>query len=808
MKFFALLLLTIAFGEASHFRGAYITWIVNETDTNFYPANPSAQNYKVHVKYGTSWRRSDGAPCTLATIASCQTYSHGHWAVFYGLTTSSMTNSHSSFPMSYFCEKFTTAYDFNVGSNVYTISLPKQYVYKFQTLSCCWVSDLAALGDSAWGVETTVTFQTNPSTGKINRPPQVQHLPVIEHYYNSAGTYVIPLYDLDGDTLRCRWAASSAEGGGVWNYRIGTLNGNTCALSLPSGLAPGWYPVAIMVEDYAMASTGILQLQNTIPIQFTVYIYSTTRAGLLGTNLTSCYPSYPVRCIFCQQSTIPPTTIAPTTPGAYLVDGCRSYQILANPDRASTYSDWSSFRCDIEVYGWYRFRGDAGHSMLDYCPNTFGNAYRCGSFYQGWISSGSRPTTTQGVVQRTVCFSRYGTCSCAHTKDIYIKNCGNFFVYWLSGVHVCNSRYCGLKDTKPAVTCTLSKMNIELVRARYNTSLYSSITLRDKSCPASISSAKITLGGTLGICGATKYTTGSHIVYENEVIFKAKEVNGVIRDNDIIVKFSCKYAKNGTVSLIGYTPQYNITVVEDGFGNFSTFFQMFTNAMYSQIHSIYPVRVQLRDWVYLELFANTNGNDIVLVADECFATPTMDLNHPQKLTFIRNGQGVAAEGVMFYRAPNNKNRFSVPAIRFLQNSTAVFFHCRFFLCFTSSTNLRCTRGSPNNNVNKNRINRGRRDVEEPETKPPSQYYNLDLEIRLDDKKQDTKTEPGPNNLVYIVGGFGTGIILLIVIVAVVFYRMQRRRQDTAEGPLEKSDYQVDLGEIGLENEAIQGDQVK
>ena len=39
-------------------------------------------------------------------------------------------------------------------------------------------------------------------------------------------------------------------------------------------------------------------------------------------------------------------------------------------------------------------------------------------------------------------------------------------------------------------------------------------------------------------------------------------VNAVVRDNDIIVKFSCKYGKNGTVSLIGYKPQYNITVVE------------------------------------------------------------------------------------------------------------------------------------------------------------------------------------------------------------------------------------------------------
>ena len=79
-----------------------------------------------------------------------------------------------------------------------------------------------------------------------------------------------------------------------------------------------------------------------------------------------------------------------------MIDGCKKYQILNNPDRVSTYSDWSSYRCDTELYGWYRFQGVAGNRMLNYCPNRKGNAYNCGSYHQGWIMSGAMPTVADG----------------------------------------------------------------------------------------------------------------------------------------------------------------------------------------------------------------------------------------------------------------------------------------------------------------------------------------------------------------------------------------------------------------------------
>ena len=69
-----------------------------------------------------------------------------------------------------------------------------------------------------------IEFRTNPATGKINRPPYVDNLPAIEHYYYSTQTYVLPVYDFDGDVVRCRWASDASEGGGIWNSRRGTLD--------------------------------------------------------------------------------------------------------------------------------------------------------------------------------------------------------------------------------------------------------------------------------------------------------------------------------------------------------------------------------------------------------------------------------------------------------------------------------------------------------------------------------------------------------------------------------------------------------
>ncbi|XP_072132407.1 pancreatic secretory granule membrane major glycoprotein GP2-like [Mobula birostris] len=54
---------------------------------------------------------------------------------------------------------------------------------------------------------------------------------------------------------------------------------------------------------------------------------------------------------------------------------------------------------------------------------------------------GHHPSVEEGEVNRTVCFS-WEQCDCETKRTIKIKNCGDFFVYWLKPTHCCNKVYC------------------------------------------------------------------------------------------------------------------------------------------------------------------------------------------------------------------------------------------------------------------------------------------------------------------------------------------------------------------------------
>ena len=119
------------------------------------------------------------------------------------------------------------------------------------------------------------------------------------------------------------------------------------------------------------------------------------------------------------------------------ISECQNYGSLNSGDRQITYSSYSA--CDSGVGpGWFRFEGSAGTRMPTSCPPE----YRCGTSATGWMSGG-HPTVADGQVTRTVCF-HWGSC-CNWSTNIKVRNCGSYYVYYLSGTpggH-CDLRYCG-----------------------------------------------------------------------------------------------------------------------------------------------------------------------------------------------------------------------------------------------------------------------------------------------------------------------------------------------------------------------------
>ena len=73
--------------------------------------------------------------------------------------------------------------------------------------------------DSSWNVNVEMDFSSRvDNSQRINSSPQLSHLPVPHVRYGQTTTITLPITDPDGDTVRCRWAANNAEGGGVYGF--------------------------------------------------------------------------------------------------------------------------------------------------------------------------------------------------------------------------------------------------------------------------------------------------------------------------------------------------------------------------------------------------------------------------------------------------------------------------------------------------------------------------------------------------------------------------------------------------------------
>ena len=116
---------------------------------------------------------------------------------------------------------------------------------------------------------------------------------------------------------------------------------------------------------------------------------------------------------------------------------CQNYYSLNSGKRKITYTSYHGY-CDRGMtHGWYRFEGAAGKRMPSSCPPT----WRCSTHAPGWLTGG-HPNVADGQVNRTVCFHWSSRC-CRWSTTIQVRDCGSFYVYYLSGTPNCYLRFCG-----------------------------------------------------------------------------------------------------------------------------------------------------------------------------------------------------------------------------------------------------------------------------------------------------------------------------------------------------------------------------
>ena len=117
---------------------------------------------------------------------------------------------------------------------------------------------------------------------------------------------------------------------------------------------------------------------------------------------------------------------------------CNSYFVNQETDRSVSYVTGPlAHKCDKnQAAGWYRFNSTAGSKMPTNCIRK----NRCNTHASGWLN-GTHPTPQEGIVNRTVCFNWNSKC-CNWQTSIRVRNCGLFFVYYLTKPITCHLRYC------------------------------------------------------------------------------------------------------------------------------------------------------------------------------------------------------------------------------------------------------------------------------------------------------------------------------------------------------------------------------
>lgn len=115
---------------------------------------------------------------------------------------------------------------------------------------------------------------------------------------------------------------------------------------------------------------------------------------------------------------------------------CQNYQSLNGGDRHVSYGNTNT-HCDSGLSGWFRFEGSAGSRMATSCqPKN-----RCNTHAPGYLTGG-HPSVADGQVRRRVCFHWDNSC-CNWSKSITVRNCGAYYVYYITGTLGCSHRYCG-----------------------------------------------------------------------------------------------------------------------------------------------------------------------------------------------------------------------------------------------------------------------------------------------------------------------------------------------------------------------------
>ncbi|KAJ8416288.1 hypothetical protein AAFF_G00383100 [Aldrovandia affinis] len=165
------------------------------------------------------------------------------------------------------------------------------------------------------------------------------------------------------------------------------------------------------------------------------------------------------------------------------------------------------------------------------------------------------------------------------------------------------------------------------------------LRLNDPSCTLTSNSTHVIAAMSLNSCGTQLEEDADNLIFKNEITSYDKIIDVITRKHHVEIGFSCVYPKKGRVSLEFRAHKIPYLFTEKGFGKFTYEFEFFYSYLFNTMVDFrtYPIEVELKDMIYLEIKATSSFPNTVLFVESCRATPVDDPDYHIFYSILENG---------------------------------------------------------------------------------------------------------------------------------------------------------------------------
>ncbi|KAM8939175.1 LOW QUALITY PROTEIN: uncharacterized protein RCH25_052735 [Pelodytes ibericus] len=340
--------------------------------------------------------------------------------------------------------------------------------------------------------------------------------------------------------------------------------------------------------------------------------------------------------------------------------------------------------------------------------------------------------------------------------------------------------------------CNENTMTLIIKKTPGNELYDNHLRLTDPRCLVTSNSTHHIASVGYNSCGTEIQETENDIVFKNKITSFDNPDAVITRKHEVIVSFNCSFPKKNRVSAAFRQKKSIFEFREAGFGHFTYKFQFYRDAAFSAVYTDYPLKVWLRDLLYMEIDVTASVPNVELFVESCRATPHDNPNDPVFYDIIQNGC-LRDDTLVTYPGNRTTARFGMEAFVFIGYFEEVYISCTVILCKLGDPNTRCAKGCIGKSLAEPNPHRRRRSSTSDASESLQHFISqgpLVLNKESNNKDREASHSLNVNTLVLSLSGV---VVVALVAVTINLYVKKARLTKYERLPTEELGFGVTYG---------------